>query len=51
MGITSEDIQERDPLKKKLGAHQDFQEKTQLRIAKSWTEKRRKMHRNRTQEY
>lgn len=34
VGITREDIQERDPLKKKLKAHQAFQEKPKLRTCR-----------------
>lgn len=51
VGITSEDIQEHDPLKKKLGAHQGFQEKPKLKTSKTWTEERKEAHRKRMQEY
>ena len=41
VGITQEDIQEREPLKKKLRAHLRFKEKPKLKIGKSWTEERK----------
>ena len=51
VGITREDIQERVPLAKKLGAHQGFQEKPKLKTGKKWTEDRKEAHRKRMREY
>lgn len=51
VGITHEDIQEREPLKKKLRALQGFQEKPKLKTGKLWTEERKVAHRRRMKEY
>ncbi|KAJ8870364.1 hypothetical protein PR048_029385 [Dryococelus australis] len=50
LGISHDDIYERDPLKKKFQGCQGLQPKPKMKIGKVWTEERREAHRKRMQE-
>lgn len=51
VGINQDDIQEREPLKKKLKTLRSFQEKPKMKTGKQWTEERKEAHRRRMKEY